>query len=225
MSKANSKTIEQLIDDDYYGYAKYVIESRAIPSYIDGFKPVQRKVLYVVRKTAPVNGPKKKISDIAGSMSSMANYHHGSASAEDASSRMAQTFNNNVPLVTGHGSFGSRLVPEPSAPRYIFGTLSPEFDKWFSDEEVCPPNPEPDSPEPAHYLPLIPWVLVNGSSGMAVGFATNILPHAPADIAKLCHDCLRSSDGSLDSNMIVKPSFPAFHGEIVQRDDAGRGGR
>ena len=208
----SKKTIKELIDCEYRGYAEYVIQNRAIPSYIDGLKPVQRKVLYVVKKIARKD--EKKIAEIAGQLASV-NYHHGDASAQDAAIRMAQKFHNNVPLITGHGNFGSRIIPQAAAARYIHATLSPEYDKYFSDEEICPDNIEPDSPEPAHYLPTIPWVLVNGATGVAVGFATNILPHSVEDVSKLCKAYV---EGKNLNRYKIEPTFPLFNGPVYKAE-------
>ena len=176
--------ITQLIDTQYKDYAKYVLYSRAIPHMIDGLKPSQRKILYTALKTA--KGARIKTASLSGNVISQANYHHGDASLNEAITKMVQPFVNNVPLLRGHGSFGSRLVPEAAAARYTYVQTHTNFEQYFADTMVTETSVDPEDPEPAFYLPIIPWVLVNGIKGIAVGFATEIQPHDPKELAKLC---------------------------------------
>lgn len=206
-----SKTVLELIDVDYRAYSMYVLENRAIPSAIDGCKIVQRKLLYSMLTSG---GHKIKVAELGGGLSSYG-YLHGEASAQQAAVKMAQAWSNNVPMFEGHGNFGSRLVPEAAAPRYIYASLNKEFSKYFSDTEVCPVSNDPDNPEPLHYLPTIPWVLVNGIKGIAVGFATNILPRSPVDLATQCKKYIET--GELDP--VILPSFPSFRGTVVHVND------
>ena len=148
-----------------------------------------------------------KVSE-AGNIAGYA-YHHGEASAIDAMVGMAQDWSNNAPLFDGHGNFGSRKVPEAAAARYIFVTLSKNFSTYFMDTDIAPKSPNDENPEPMFYLPTIPWVLVNGVRGIAVGFATNILPRSPKDLARAVKNYLNGKAiGEL------KPSFPDFRGTV-----------
>jgi DNA topoisomerase-2 len=207
-------TISDFIDNEYKDYSKYVLYSRAIPSVIDGLKPSQRKVLYTALKEAKTN--RIKTSSLAGNCISVAEYHHGPASLEDAINKMAQTFNNNLPLLEGEGSFGSRLVPEAAAARYTYVKLSKNFDKFFLDNDILPEHIDPDNPEPQYYLPILPWVLINGITGIAVGFATEIQPRHPKDVAKACISYLSGKD---IGKVKIPPSFPEFSGVVEQRSD------
>jgi DNA gyrase/topoisomerase IV subunit A len=200
------KSISDIINNEYKKYSFYVLENRAIPSAVDGLKPVHRKLLYSMMNEH--GGKKTKIADLGG-ISSIG-YHHGEASAMNAAINMTQKWANNAPLFEEHGNFGSRLVQESAAPRYIFASLSDNYKKYFGDEEVCPPNIEQDNPEPQHYLPIIPWALVNGISGIAVGYATTILPRSPEALRTLSNQYL---EGKLDVSEI-KPHFPDFRGTI-----------
>ena len=204
-----NKTLKQVIDQDYMGYAMYVLENRAIPCYIDGFKPVHRKLFYAM--TTEHKGRKTKVSDLGGI--SKFNYHHGESSAMGAAVTLAADWNNNVPLFLGHGNFGSRLIQEAAAPRYIFASLNPEINKYFDDFDVCDKNADEDSPEPQTYLPNIPWVLVNGIEGIAVGFACRYLSHKPKDIAKACKLAV---EGKLKDNYVIPVTFPGFKGKVIQ---------
>ena len=209
MNVASNKTVAQTIDSDYRHYAMYVLENRAIPCYIDGFKPVHRKLFYAMLNEH--RGKKTKVSDLGGI--SKFNYHHGESSAMGAAVTLTAEWNNNVPLFQGHGNFGSRLIQEAAAPRYIFASANPEINKYFSDFEVCDKNSDEDSPEPQTYLPNIPWVLVNGVEGIAVGFACRYLPHSPVDIAKACQLAIK---GKLKDDYVIPVTFPGFRGEVIQ---------
>lgn len=202
-----TKSVTNAIDTDYKEYAKYVLENRAIPCYIDGQKPVTRKLLYAMLNQH--KGKKTKISDLGG-ISSIG-YNHGEASAMGAAINMAADWSNNVPVFQQHGSFGSRLIPEAAAPRYIYASLNETFYKYFTDFDVLDPRPDIEDPEPRTYLPNIPWVLVNGIKGIAVGFACEYLPHDPADIAKACKLALSNR---LKDDTILTPSFPGFFGTV-----------
>jgi len=212
--KSEDLSVEDLIDTRYRSFSMYTIENRAIPSMIDGFKPVVRKSFYLGlnhAKSKPI-----KTSSISGLAPSNANYHHGSTSVESCITGMAQTFNNNMPIFNGHGSFGSRLIPEAAAPRYTFVELNKDIFKYFSDFDVSPNNSDPESPEPDFYLPIIPWVLVNGVSGIAVGFATNIIPR---NIKDLANACISAIDGNpIVDDTKIKPCIPEFRGKIFKDD-------
>lgn len=210
MSNTLSKSITEIIDSDYKEYATYTISNRAIPCYIDGFKPVHRKILYSMLKN--FKGKKVKVAELGGSLPSIG-YHHGETSAMGAVVTLAADYDNNFPILTQHGAFGTRLIPESAAPRYIFVTLNDKFYDMFEDFDIMQYSKDRDeNPEPLTYLPNIPWVLVNGIKGIAVGFATNILPHKPKDIAKLCLKYLKGKNIDKD---ILMPSFPDFTGDII----------
>lgn len=208
------KQIEQIIHSEYRDYAHYVLHSRAIPSVIDGLKPGQRKALYTAIRKA--KSPVKTMS-LIGSTISFANFHHGDASLESAINLMAAPWNNNVPLLKGIGSFGSKVKPDAAAARYTSVQLSPNFDKWFRDNDILESNEDPENPEPKFYLPLIPWVLVNGVRGIAVGFATEIQPRDPEELAKACKKYIET--GKLPKE--IPPYYDNFRGTIEKSPQAG----
>lgn len=200
-----SVSIKKLIDTAYKDYSLYVIRQRAIPCYIDGFKTVQRKLIRAGLDHA--KNKKIKVAEL-GSMLSSYEYLHGETSAQDALTLMAADWCNNLPLFEAHGNFGTRLIQEAASPRYIYVRLSDTFNKLFCDNEVVEYRNE--QPEPITYLPLIPMSLINGISGMAVGFACNILPHSPNTVVNACIDVLRH--GKVKSNTEVL--YPNYRGEI-----------
>ena len=204
-----NKPITEFIDTEYKDYSMYVLQNRAIPSAIDGFKPVQRKLVYALsRKSGKV-----KVAELGGSLSSYG-YLHGESSAQSAAIGLAAPWNNNCPVFDAHGNFGSRLITDAAAPRYIYSSMSQAFKKYFVDGDVAPANPDTEHPEPLHYLPIIPWVLVNGVKGIAVGYATNILPRSVDDVVKACKQYL-SGKKVKD----IDPTFPDFKGKVAKTAD------
>jgi DNA topoisomerase-2 len=130
---------------------------------------------------------------------------------------MVQSHSNNIPLLQGEGSFGSRLVPDAAAPRYTYVQMSDNFETYFADTMVADKSIDPEDPEPAFYLPIIPWVLVNGVKGIAVGFATDIQPRNPKEIAKLCQAYLKGKN--IDKETLL-PYFPDFDGKVYEELDS-----
>lgn len=210
------RTTGEIIDSDYKEFALYTLEARAIPSAIDGLKVVQRKLVYAMLKRG---GKKTKVAEWGGSLASYG-YDHGEASAMGAAVGLTAPWNNTEPLFIGHGSFGTRLVPQAASPRYIYAEMSDAFKKYFIDEEVAPVRANEDHPEPVNYLPIIPWVLINGVSGIAVGFKTEILPRSVKDILKATKDCLKNPEKFLKDNKPIAPTFPQFKGNVIYDADA-----
>lgn len=207
-----NRSLKDIIDKDFKSYAMYVLESRALPSAIDGQKIVGRKLIYSMLKNHKTG--KVKIAEVSGSLSSV-NYAHGEASAASACVNMAAPYKNNAAVFEHHGSFGSRLVQESASPRYIYASLSSVFKKYFADEEVLPQNKSIDDPEPAHYLPIIPWALVNGSEGIAVGYKHTVLPRSIKDVTKAVRTYLKDPAKFLKESKTILPTFPDFRGEVL----------
>jgi DNA gyrase/topoisomerase IV subunit A len=194
MAKPIIKTVTDYLDNDYKEYAVYVVEERAIPSVIDGFKPTQRKVIFIANKVWR-NGSEKplKIFQLAGRVAADAFYHHGDGSLNSAIIGMAQRFKNSMPVLEDIGQFGSLRSPEAAAPRYIATKLHRNFRLLYKDFELLESRYEEGNEiEPKYFLPIIPTVLLNGGSGIAVGFSTNILNRNPMN---LIDSCLKSLEG------------------------------
>ncbi|ASV44211.1 DNA topoisomerase II subunit [Salicola phage SCTP-2] len=206
----NTMKISDYINIYYREYSIHTNNNRAIPSIVDGFKPVQRKIIFCALKEAQNNF--KKVSSLAGLLPSVAAYHHGNVPAEEAIVKMAQPFNQNAMLLKGNGTFGTRLVPIAGASRYIFAKLHDEFHLYFKDNDITPKSlDEDDHPEPFYYLPIIPMVLVNGVSGVSVGFYTNILPRSPKDITRACINHLEGKNFHK-----LKPKVFDFNGDFKE---------
>ncbi len=170
------KTISEFLSNEYKEFAMYVIEGRAIPSVIDGFKPTQRKIIHIANQIWRTGNEKTlKVFQLSGKVASDCFYHHGDMSLSNAIITMAQRFKNNAPLLEEEGQFGSLRSPQPGAPRYIGTKLSENFRLIYKDFELLEfKEEEGEVIEPHYFLPIVPTVLLNGSSGIAVGFASNI---------------------------------------------------
>lgn len=183
-----SRTVTDFFDNEYLEYAKYVVSSRAIPHCIDGLKPTQRKIVHVANKIWKGGNEKPmKLFQLAGMVAAQAYYHHGNSSLESSMVGMAQRFKNSLPLLDGIGQFGSLRSPSAGAPRYISAKLHPNFRLIYKDFELLTNKiEEGEEIEPEYFLPIVPTVILNGTSGIAVGFATNILNRNPKDVIDAC---------------------------------------
>jgi DNA topoisomerase II len=184
----NKRTVGSFFDTEYLDYAKYVVSSRAIPSCIDGLKPTQRKVVHIANRIWKTGSEKPmKLFQLAGRVAAESYYHHGNSSLESSMTGMAQKFKNSMPLLEGIGQFGSLRAPEAGAPRYVSAKLHPNFRLIYQDFELLENKiEEGEEIEPNFFLPIIPTVILNGTSGIAVGFATNILNRNPKDVVDAC---------------------------------------
>lgn len=208
VNNTNDYPISAVAKNEWLSFAKYTVEARAIPNMIDGMKPVQRFYLY----SSIVNSKRdfKKVSAVSGIISDYG-YNHGESSAAGAGQLMAAEWNNNICLVEGRGSFGTRLIQEAGAPRYVYTRLHENFDRYIKDIDLSPKHEDPEHEPPAFYLPTIPLVLANGTKGIATGFATNILPRCPKDLLKKCEDYV--TFGKITRNPKIK--FPDFTGKVL----------
>lgn len=201
--------ISNFIDKEYKDYAKYTLYNRAIPSLVDGFKPVQRKAMFCMLHKKD----KQKVMSLAGSMISDG-YSHGDSSACQAISKMAQDFpgSNNIPYFNKKGNFGNKFIKEPSAPRYIYVKNNPFFKKVFLDKML--EKRDIDETEPKYFLPIIPTILLNGVEGVAVGFATEILPYKLEIIKKYIQQYINQ-----EPIPILKPYYKGYTGKIELEDE------
>lgn len=198
-------SLTDVAQNEMLDFAQYTVASRAIPNMIDGMKPVQRFYLYSSLQNSRRDF--KKVSAVSGVVSDYG-YNHGEVSAAGAGQLMAATWRNNVCLVEGRGSFGTRQVQEAGAARYVYTKVSPNFEKYIKDIALSPEHEDPEHEPPAFYLPVLPLVLLNGASGIATGFATTILPRSEADVTRAIREYLKN--GKIQTEIGV--SFPDFRG-------------
>ena len=179
-------SIEDEMRGSYLDYAMSVIVARALPDARDGLKPVQRRILYAMHDMGSRSGtPYRKSARIVGEV--LGKYHpHGDSAVYDAMARMAQDFSLRYPLVDGQGNFGSVDGDAPAAMRYTEARLSRIAEAMLLDidKETVDWNENFDGSlqEPAVLPALLPNLLLNGNSGIAVGMATNIPPHNLGEI-------------------------------------------
>jgi DNA topoisomerase-2 len=180
---------------------------------VDSFKPTHRKIIHVCSNIWK-NGTEKplKVFQLAGKVASDAFYHHGNQSLENAIITMAQKFKNNSPLLDEVGQFGSLRSPQAGAPRYIGTKLNTNFKLLYKDFDLLEyKEEEGESIEPKYFLPVIPTILINGSSGISVGFSTNILNRDVKSITDACVKIL--GDKKITE---IKPSLNEFTGDFIQ---------
>ncbi len=212
--KLVSTPIEEEMKRSYIDYSMSVIVSRALPDVRDGLKPVQRRIIYSMDELGTRHDkPHKKSARLVGE--AMGKYHpHGDSAIYDALARMAQPFNMRYPLVDGHGNFGSVDGDSPAAMRYTearLTALAEELLKDLGKETVdFAPNFDDTLKEPTVLPSRIPNLMVNGSSGIAVGMATNIPPHNLGETVDALIALIDNPDlNSLDLMEYIKgPDFP-----------------
>lgn len=206
--------IEEEMKNSYLDYAMSVIVSRALPDVRDGLKPVQRRILYAMDELGlRYNSPYKKSARIVGEV--LGKYHpHGDAPVYEAMVRMAQDFTMRYPLIDGQGNFGSMDDDPPAAMRYTEARLAKIAEEMLVDIDRDTvdfmPNFDDSLKEPVVLPARVPNLLVNGSSGIAVGMATNIPPHNLTEICDAISYLIENPDADIDELMtIVKgPDFP-----------------
>lgn len=216
--------IEEEMKRSYIDYAMSVIVSRALPDVRDGLKPVQRRIIFAMDELGVQHDkPHKKSARLVGE--TMGKYHpHGEMAIYDALVRMAQSFNMRYPLVDGHGNFGSIDGDPPAAMRYTEARLTALAEELLKDLDKDTvdwvPNFDDTLKEPTVLPSRIPNLLINGSSGIAVGMATNIPPHNLGEVVDALVALI--DDPELDSLALMRyikgPDFPT--GGIVVGIDA-----
>ena len=227
-------SIEEEMKVSYLDYAMSVIIGRALPEVRDGLKPVQRRILYAMFREGLLPG--KRYSKSAGVVGEvLKKYHpHGDTAVYDALVRLAQDFNMRYPLVDGQGNFGSVDGDPPAAYRYTEARLTALAEELLSDIDKDTvgfiPNFDETTEEPIVLPSRVPNLIVNGSSGIAVGMATNIPPHNLGEIIDGLVMLLENPQAGLEDLMsyIKGPDFPTggiIHGTdgIIQAYNGGRG--
>ena len=226
--------IEDQMQDAYLDYAMSVIVGRALPDVRDGLKPVHRRILYAMHDLGMYpNKSHKKSARIVGEV--LGKYHpHGDSAVYDTMVRMAQDFSYRYPLIDGHGNFGSVDGDSAAAMRYTEARMSKITTELLSDigknTVDFKPNFDDTLEEPWVLPSRLPNLLINGSSGIAVGMATNIPPHNLTEVVKGINMMIDNPDVTLEELMqvITGPDFPTGgiimgRGRIKKAYKTGRG--
>ena len=216
-----SEPLRRALGERYLTYALSTIMHRALPDARDGLKPVHRRILYAMRELRlSSTGGFRKSAKISGDV--MGNYHpHGDAAIYDAMARLAQDFNVRYPLVDGQGNFGNIDGDNPAASRYTEARMTAVAEAMLDglNENAVDfrENYDGTLTEPVVLPAQFPNLLANGSSGIAVGMATNIPPHNIAELCDACIHLIRTPDARDDTllNYVPGPDFPTG-GVIVE---------
>ncbi|WP_435257827.1 DNA topoisomerase IV subunit A [Thioclava sp. FR2] len=231
----SAEPLSRAIGERYLTYALSTIMHRALPDARDGLKPVHRRILYAMRELRlSSTGGFRKSAKISGDV--MGNYHpHGDAAIYDAMARLAQDFNVRYPLVDGQGNFGNIDGDNPAASRYTEARLTAIAEtlmEGLTENAVdFRPNYDGTLEEPVVMPAAFPNLLANGSSGIAVGMATNIPPHNLDELIQGCHAMLKTPEITTAElvNLIPGPDFPTGgviveeKSTIIEAYETGRG--
>ncbi|WP_299588978.1 DNA topoisomerase IV subunit A [uncultured Tateyamaria sp.] len=231
-----SEPLRRALGERYLTYALSTIMHRALPDARDGLKPVHRRILFAMRELRLAsNGGFRKSAKISGDV--MGNYHpHGDAAIYDAMARLAQDFNVRYPLVDGQGNFGNIDGDNPAASRYTEARMTSVAEALLNglNENAVDfrENYDGTLTEPAVLPAEFPNLLANGSSGIAVGMATNIPPHNISELCDACLHLIKTPDARDDTllNYVPGPDFPTGGiivepaEQIAQAYRTGKGG-
>ena len=223
INKIYEYSLEEIMGERFGRYSKYIIQDRAIPDVRDGLKPVQRRILYSMYKEKntfdkPYRKSARSVGDIMGKF-----HPHGDSSIYDALVRLSQWWKSNTPFIDMHGNNGSIDGDSPAAMRYtearlskITGEMLKDIDK---DTVIFAPNYDDSLLEPTILPARFPNLLVNGTTGISAGYATNIPPHNLGEVIDATIHRIDSPNSRLDTIMgIIKgPDFPT--GAIVEGID------
>ncbi len=213
-------TIEEIFADRFGRYSKYIIQDRALPDVRDGLKPVQRRVVYSMNKEGNTFSKQfRKSAKTVGNV--IGNYHpHGDTSVYDAMVRMSQDWKVNQPLIIMHGNNGSIDGDSAAAMRYTEAKMSQYAELMVVDidEETVNkiPNFDDTELEPTVLPTRIPNLLINGSSGISAGYATDIPPHNPVEVIKASIYLNDNPDATLEDIMKIMPGPDLPTGAIIQ---------
>lgn len=209
-------TVTKFLNEEVVNFASYST-MRAIASFVDGQKNAGRKVIYSV-----MNRPNKdvKVSILSGLIMTDTEYLHGDISGSIITLAQNYAGTNNLPLLTREGNFGSRFETEASATRYIFTAKEKYFDALFNKDDnnvLIEQYFEGTKIEPRFFVPTLPLLLINGSEGIATGFAQKILSRNIDNIKEYIKLYLKDKKSSKD---LLIPSFNGFNGTVEQGDNS-----
>ena len=192
----DNKSVTEFFNSDYTDFTKYVIQSRACPSLIDGFKIGARKIMHAAFNGGIKNGATVKLLNLSGDTMRLSLYAHGDSSLNGTCISMAQDFNDNLNPLTIEGQYGSLRSPEASSPRYLYIKLSKYANLIYKTDIECVKYvfDEGEYLEPYYYLPIIPLSLTSRGLGLSPGYKFNTMSYNPIDIIDNCINILKGKD-------------------------------
>src|SRR5574344_421500 len=210
--------ITKYLNEEYSDSALYM-NYRSLPSYIDGLKNSGRKIIFTIKKKNIKS--RMKVSSLGSEVTNTSGYLHGEGSIQGAIVTRAAAYcgANNLPVLKGEGSFGTRFTPDAAAPRYIFTRPNDCFDYIFpkaDDINLISQEFEGDEIEPLFYVPTVPLLLINGCSGIGVGFADSILNRSVKNIIEALR--VKFDGGKIDKKLLM-PSWHGFTGTVKEIED------
>ena len=187
------RTISNFLDKEYRGYSNYVIQNRACPSLIDGFKTGARKIMHAAMRGSLKNGETKKVTALAGETMTYSLYQHGDASLSGTIITLSQEFDFNLNPLFIDGQNGSLRSQDAASPRYLYVRHSKYTPIWKTDYDLLEfEEEEGEQVEPKYYLPIIPVLLAQRQDGMAPGYRFSNMSYDPVDIIDACITILNS---------------------------------
>lgn len=221
--------LERFAEDAYLNYSMNVIRDRALPSVTDGMKPVQRRIVYAMSKLG-IDAKSKHVKSARTVGDVIGKYHpHGDAACYEAMVLMAQPFSYRYPLVDGQGNWGDVEDPKSfAAMRYTESRLSPFAQVLLQDINTgCVdwiPNFDGELEEPKSLPSRLPTILLNGTTGIAVGMATDIPPHNLTEVSNAAIHLLENPEASIDDLMgfVQGPDYPCGSEITTSREDLKR---
>ena len=209
MEKVTKRTITNFLNTEYLNYAFSVLEERAIPSAIDGFKPGARKIMHASLAGTTKDGKLYKLLALSGDAMRVSLYSHGDASLNDTIVRMCRGFNDNLNPLESDSQVGSLRDPDSAgAPRYLYVRHSKYMDLIYKTDYDLLEHifEEGQYVEPMTYLPIIPTVLCKNNIGVAVGYSMHNQAYDPIDIIEACKEVLNARADKKDKiKTIVRP--------------------
>jgi len=186
------RNITDFLNNEYFNYSMYVIENRACPSLIDGFKTGARKIMHASFRGSLKNGDTKKVTNLAGETMNHSLYQHGDGSLNGTIITLSQDFNFNLNPLFVDGQNGSLRSQDAASPRYLYVRHSKYTDIWKVDYDLLEyEEEEGQKVEPKYYLPIIPVILCQNQQGMAPGYRFSCISYNPIDIIDNCVDYIK----------------------------------
>ena len=200
------RTISDFLDKEYRGYSNYVIQNRACPSLVDGFKTGARKIMHASFKGSLKNGETKKVTNLAGETMNYSLFQHGDASLNGTIITLSQEFDFNLNPLFVDGQNGSLRSPEAASPRYLYVRHSKYTPIWKTDYDLLEfEEEEGQDVEPKYYLPIIPVILAQRQDGLAPGYRFSNMSYDPIDIIDACKECLTSRKKEPLTGFVLHP--------------------